>query len=272
MNIIKKSLELTNNNMPFVIITVVKKSGEGPFDVGKKMIVTKKGDFFGTVGGGAIEHDAVERSRQLILDKKSDLISYILNENEVIKDEGQVLPMACGGRATLYFEYVGTKEKVYLFGAGHVGQALANVLNTLDFKIVVVDDRKPVIDAFVGADEKHNVSFIDFIDNNGIDDDSYVIVCTPSHKYDYDVLNKVFSKGIKPKYIGMLCSVHKLKDYISKLKEKVTEPVDFTNFYSPIGLDIGGNSPEEIAISITSEMIAIKNGKDGHKHMRLDYD
>ncbi len=99
-------------------------------------------------------------------------------------------------------------------------------------------------------------------------EDSFVIVCTPSHKHDYNVINKVIEKKIKLQYIGMLCSPEKLNDYLGKTYDTFGKDVDLSNFYSPIGLDLGGGSPEEIAISISSEILAVSHSKEGHLHMR----
>ena len=143
------------------------------------------------------------------------------------------------------------------------------MLKTMNYFVTVIDHRELIIDAFSGADRKELMGFSEYLDKEGLKEDSYVIVCTPSHEYDYNVLHKVISLGLKPKYIGMLCSPLKLQDYLEKTYEAFGSHVDLTNFYSPIGLDIGGQSPEEIAKSITAEILAVQNGKAGHKHMRL---
>jgi len=250
-----------------ILATVVKKSGEGPVEVGKKMIVGTDGHAFGTVGGGALEFHAREKCREL-LDKKENLLEkYLLNEGEVITD-AKTLPMVCGGEVSIFYEYIGPDAYVYIFGAGHVGQATANILKTMNFHVTVIDERTPVYEAFKGADRKANTSFTEFIDNEGIEDGSFVLVCTPSHKNDYNVIYKVLELGLKPKYIGMLCSLPKLRDFLGKIYEKFGENVDLTNLYSPVGLDTGGGSPEEIAVSIAAEIMAVNNGKAGHMHMR----
>ena len=103
--------------------------------------------------------------------------------------------------------------------------------------------------------------FIEYLENHRIPDNRYVVVSTPSHTYDFDVLDKIFELGIKPKYFGMLCSKKKIGDYLKRLEEKYGK-VNLDNFYSPIGLPTGGDSPEEVAISIASEILSIYYGKD----------
>lgn len=267
MNMYQKIVEFTNKGIPLVTVSVTEKSGDGPVEVGKKMIVTATNEAFGTVGGGALEYNARELCKEILKEKRSMSKTYLLNEGKVI-DDAETLPMACGGKVTLFFEYNGPNEYIYIFGAGHVGQATTNILKTMNYHVTVVDEREEVINQFKGGDEVVLSSFTGFIEEKGLEENSFVIVCTPSHKHDYNVINKVIEKEIKLKYIGMLCSPQKLKDYLNIIYDKFGKNIDLDNFYSPIGLDIGGGSPEEIAISITSEILAVSHNKKGHFHMR----
>jgi xanthine dehydrogenase accessory factor len=253
-----------------ILVTAVKKEGSGPVEVGKKMICLEDNQAFGTVGGGALEYYAREKCKELLVKRENLLETYFLAENKVYHD-AKTLPMACGGKVTLFYEYLGPKESIYIFGAGHVGQALANVLKTMNFHLTVIDDRKEVIDKFQNADIKYQLPFGQFIDDLGIKKDSFVIVCTPNHKYDYHVINKIIELGLKPKYLGMLCSPEKLKEYLESTYERFGKDIDLSYFYSPIGLDLGGSTPEEIAISITSEILAVSHNKKNHLHMRSTY-
>lgn len=258
------------NGEACMMVTCVEKSGEGPLEVGKKMLVTESDKAYGTVGGGALEYAARNLCKTFIKQGTSELKKYVLMEGKIVPDT-ETLPMACGGSATFFFEYIGVKGYVYIFGAGHVGQALANVLNTMKYHLTVIDDREEVISVFSGADRSVHMPFAKFIKEEGIREGSYVIVCTPSHKYDYNVIHQVIEDQLKPRYIGMLCSKGKLNDYLSKTYATFGSDINLDNFYSPIGLDTGGGSPEEIAISIAAEMLAIGYNKKGHKHMRGDY-
>ena len=254
-----------------VLVTVTEKEGMGPADVGKKMLVTEDGEAFGTVGGGAIEFYAREKAKEIAKERKSFTEKYILQDREVypVNDE-KVLNMACGGKATLFYEYVGPKQYVYIFGAGHCGAALAKVLKPLGFHLTIIDDRQIVLDQLDdSADIKVCSGFADYIDKYGLRENSYVVVCTPSHQNDYHVLNKILAKNIKLAYFGMLCSRKKIADYLAKAYETYGKNIDLSNFYSPIGLDIGGNSPEEIAISISGEMLSVYYGKSElNAHLR----
>lgn len=249
------------------VVTAVKKEGSGPVDVGKKMLVLPDGKSFGTVGGGALELFAQKKAKEVIINKTSVLESYVLDEGKVIP-ESKTLPMVCGGLVTLFYEYIGPKANIYVFGAGHVGQALVNVVKTMNFHVTVIDERVEVIERFVGADIKVHEVFVDYIAKGFIKDGDFVIVCTPSHKYDYHVINKLLEMKIKPRYLGMLCSPDKIKAYLKSTYETFGKDIDLGFFYSPIGLDIGGGTPEEIAISISAEILSIIYEKTSLKNMR----
>ncbi len=267
----KKISELQSNGLDLVIVTVTEKEGMGPADVGKKMVVSENGDAFGTVGGGAIEFYAREKCKDVIKERKSFSEKYLLCGREVYVDKDEVvLPMACGGRATLFYEFVGPKQYVYIFGAGHCGAALARVLKPLNFYVTIIDERKVVVDQLDNsADKKVVMGFVDFIETYGLKDNSYIVVCTPSHTNDYHVLNKILEKKYHPAYFGMLCSRKKIDEYLEKAYATFGKDIDLVNFYSPIGLNIGGNSPEEIAISISSEMLSVYYNKSQlHSHLR----
>ena len=271
LDIYSKLQEVRNQGLDAVIVTVTEKEGMGPADVGKKMLVSEDNVAFGTVGGGAIEFYAREKCKEVLKTRQSFTEKYYLIDREVKVDDGSVvLPMACGGKATLFYEFLGPKQYVYIFGAGHCGAALARVLKPLGFFTTIIDERDYVINALDdAADVKVNEGFVEYIEKHGIPNDRYIVVCTPSHTNDYNVLNKILELKIKPKYFGMLCSKKNIADYLEKSYEVHGRDIDLSNFYSPIGLQTGGDSPEEVAISIAGEILSVFYGKeDINSHMR----
>ncbi len=271
IDIYEKLSEIKKEGKDAVIVTVTQKEGMGPADVGKKMIVTEGNIAFGTVGGGSIEYYAREKCKEVLKSRQSFSEKYVLFDREVKVDDGEVvIPMACGGRVTLFYEFVGPKQYVYIFGAGHCGAALARVLKPLGFYTTIIDERDYVVNALDdAANVKVNEGFVEYIEKHGIPNDRYIVVCTPSHTNDYNVLNKILELKIKPKYFGMLCSKKKIQDYLEKSYEVYGRDIDLSNFYSPIGLNTGGDSPEEVAISIAGEILSVFYGKeDINSHMR----
>ena len=269
VDIYSKLTELRNAGKDIVVVTVTEKEGMGPADVGKKMIVSEDGRAFGTVGGGAIEHYAIEKCKDILKNRQSFTEKYYMMDKEVKVEKDEVkLPMACGGKATLFYEFLGPKQYVYIFGAGHCGAALARILKPLGFYTTIIDSRKEIIDALDdSADVKVNEGFAEYLDKHRIPDNRFIVVSTPSHQYDYDVLDKILKLRIKPRYFGMLCSKKKICDYLERAYKEHGKDIDLENFYSPIGLPTGGDSPEEVAISIAGEILSIfydKVKENGH--------
>lgn len=272
-SLFEKIYHTRQQGQDMVLVTAIEKEGEGPVEVGKKMLVYEDGTSFGTVGGGALELFAQKKAQELFKTRRPVTEKYVLEQGKVVEN-AKTLPMICGGSVTFFYDFIGVKNHVHLFGAGHVGQALANVLKPLNFHITVIDDRPVILEAFTHADHKVLGPFIEHIDKGGVKPGHYVVVCTPSHRYDYHVLNRLLESKIDVGYMGMLCSPSKLKDYLAKTRDTFGQDINLSGFYSPIGLDIGGGSPEEIAISIAAELLAVHHGRTTIRHMRelLDAD
>ncbi|MCQ2815148.1 MAG: XdhC family protein [Bacilli bacterium] len=270
-NIFETLNKLSKQGKDVVLVTVTEKEGMGPADVGKKMLVDEDNNAIGTVGGGAIEFYAREKCKQVIKERKSFTEKYMLYGRDVYPEGDEIpLDMVCGGKVTLFYEFVGPKQHVYIFGAGHCGAALAKTLKPLGFHITIIEERESVINSLDDScDEKVNVGFVEYIEKYGLKPNAYLVVCTPSHTNDYHVLNKVLEIGYNPSYFGMLCSKKKIGEYMQKANEIYGNDLNLQNFYSPIGLDIGGNSPEEIAISIAGEMLSVYYKKEHlNSHLR----
>ncbi|MFK5883396.1 MAG: XdhC/CoxI family protein [Candidatus Izemoplasma sp.] len=264
-NVFEEMLKFKAKGESSVLVTVVNKQGDGPVELGKKMVVGQSGNAFGTVGGGALEYNAREKCKVLFETRESGLEKYLLNEGKVIEDT-KTLPMVCGGVVTLFYEYIGVKGNILIFGAGHVGQALTKILKTMNYHVKVIEDRPEVYEKMTGADIKIHKDYIKYLEEDEIPKDTFVVVCTAND--DYLVVDKMFTLGIRPKYYGMMCSPRKLTEFIDQTYDRYGKDFDLGNFYAPIGINIGGGSPEEIAISITAEILAITYDKEGNKHMR----
>ncbi len=267
LDIYDKIKETRKSGKQFMLITVVEKTGEGPQTAGAKMLITPNGKRHGTVGGGAIEQTAYEKALQLMSTKKSLLQKYDLTEN-CIHEDAQNTDMVCGGSVTLFYEYVNNLTHVYVFGAGHVGRAVIDFLKYLDYNITVIDHREGIFDNFNGAHETVSGKYNQLIKSLNIERGSFVLIATNSHKYDYEVLRCIYNSGYKPDYIGLLSSRKKYEGFLKQLKEDFKDQLDYSSLFAPVGLDIGGTMPHEIAVSIISEMQTVKYGKSDHNHMR----
>jgi xanthine dehydrogenase accessory factor len=168
--------------------------------------------------------------------------------------------MACGGSMTLFYEPVSSKRLLTIFGAGHVGRALARVAYEAGWSIRVVDDRDGIFDNsfFPKQTECVAAPYIDFIQNQQFSENDWLAIVTPKHSYDESVLRAVIAS--QAKYIGMMGSPKKVKEVMAKLNSDGIYENLLKKVYAPIGLNIGTETPSEIAIAIVGEMLALLHG------------
>ena len=251
-----------------VLVQVVDTKGHAPSQVGTKMIVFPDGEKMGTVGGGAIEYIALQKIKEILQTKKSVSIKYSLNKNEAILDEKET-GMICGGEATLFFEYIGYLPNLYIFGAGHIGKSLVYHLKNLNYKTLIIDCRENELDKIEDVQKICIEKYQDIFTSHSFKKNSFFVIVTHSHKYDFMILNQIYESELQPKYIGVIASISKAKEMKIQLLENVEKEIDLDILYSPIGLNTGGKSPSDIAISIISEIQAIYFGKEKHNHCRI---
>jgi xanthine dehydrogenase accessory factor len=177
--------------------------------------------------------------------------------------------MVCGGDAELYIEVFKSSAEVVIFGGGHIGLALSKFLDILGLGYRIFDDRKEfaAVERFPNAAEVRRIDYNDPVISSGADGlnigkKSYCVIVTHGHKGDKKVLKSLLKT--EAPYIGMIGSRNKVKAVMDMLKdEKVDVKAAAERVYTPIGLDIGGDSPEEISISILSEIFKVKNSGTG---------
>lgn len=264
MNIEKKILEFKESNLGYVLAIVVKKNGSVPGKVGFKMIVDSEGDAYGTVGGGAIEERAKKDAEELLASGESNLREYILSDKKKAeKSESNVIPMKCNGKVTLFYEVNKTADTIYIFGGGHVGNSLLKVLSGLPFSKVLIDNRAEYANetANPNANEIIHADYLQYAKEFEPRPNSYFVILTHGHKFDYDILKELLKKEQPIKYVGVIASKSKAGDMMEQLKTDLEGNYDESIIHSPIGLDIGGSSPGEIALAITAEIQAVKYEK-----------
>jgi len=256
--------EILKKGEAIVLVTVISVEGSSPAKAGFKMLVNEKGHLQGSVGGGNIEHDAIEKAKDMLRrGRKTYRENYNLTED---------LGMLCGGKAELFFEAFFPTRKIYIFGAGHVGEALANILKYGDFQIFCLDNRQEVVEKYKNND-KIKAKIFDYEKNEDyekleIDSHSFCVILTHKHSYDYDVMKNIYSLSGNPRYVGMIGSKLKVKANIDKFKNEMKD-IELKNLFAPIGLKIGGDSAFEIALSIAAEIQSVIYGKEVN-NMKLD--
>jgi xanthine dehydrogenase accessory factor len=242
-----------------VLATIVRATGSTPRTLGARMIIRADGSLLGTIGGGAFEALAAADARELLTQNAPAprLKRYAFTE------EGEdALGMACGGTAEVLFEAGGSGARLVIFGAGHVGLALARLAATVGFAPELVDDRREFCDAAreasVGSVWHCGADFATGVPP--LDADCFVAVVTRCHRTDRLALKQVLARPLR--YVGLIGSRRKKTVIFGELAgDDGVAPVDLERVHCPIGLPIGGETPEEIAVSIVAELLQIKHGK-----------
>jgi xanthine dehydrogenase accessory factor len=258
MEILRRCSELLEEGTNLTLVTVVKAGGGTPGKEGFKMILTDQNRLFGTVGGGAIEHQAVQDAKEVLSARKNRLETYDLEK----------IGMKCGGQVTLLYEYMQGQRGFMLFGGGHIGRALVPILESLRFRVTLFDSRPEVRD-ILSENTKRKIIIGDYSDiGAGIEilrGCDCCFIATHGHLHDFQVLKQVLQAKAEYRYIGLIGSRSKIRSTLQKLAAEGLEAPEY--LYAPVGLKIGGDTPAEIAVSIAAEVVAVLNGAQA-EHMR----
>ncbi|MDD3876149.1 MAG: XdhC family protein [Bacteroidales bacterium] len=245
-----KLLEAEQGEKQAVICIVTKIHGSAPGKPGMKMLVYEDGSITGTVGGGAIEKDVIDKALSMMQTSTPLYFSFNLKTD---------LNMDCGGGADVYIEPVNQKKKLYIFGGGHIGKALSEFAFTLGFDVIVIDEREGIFNDY--KNEKLlliNKHFTEVIHDIKFDKKSYFVIVTHKHIHDADILKLLCNKTSA--YLGMIGSRTKVEKIIKDLvdhnylTEEASKLID-----SPIGIKFKAITPNEIAISILAKLIDVRN-------------
>lgn len=239
------------------LVTIVATEGSTPQKAGARMLVRADGSQVGTIGGGCVEAEMARRARQALATGRAQLAGYDLTPEQAGEDG-----LVCGGRMQVFIEPIEGQPVLCLFGAGHVAQPLAHLAHLAGFRVEVLDDRP----RFANPErfpEAARVVVDDFTAGAGqltLGPNSYAVVVTRGHKGDGEALRAVLGRGLR--YVGLLGSRPKMVHVFQALLEQGLRPEDLERVHTPVGLDIGAQTPEEIAVSILAEMIAVRRGVD----------
>lgn len=237
--------------VPGVVATVVAVGGSTPRGVGAKMVVYEDGRTLGSVGGGAVEGAVIEMAARLAGSKDARLVSFDLDQDT---------DMACGGRMDILLEPVSAGPSVLVVGGGHVGQAVAMAARRAGFRVSVVDDRADMVteQRFPGVDHRLTGGVELLNDHLTVDDSTFVVVVTRGHRFDSEWVRSLLA--YRPRYIGMIGSEKKVAMTFDGLRADGVPEDAIAAIHAPIGLDIGAETPDEIAVSVVAEIIAVRHG------------
>ncbi|WP_027623918.1 XdhC family protein [Clostridium lundense] len=254
LDVMERVLKEMQENRTVALATITEVEGASPGKIGTMMGVFENGQTIGTVGGGNLEYVVINEALQCIKNAVSKEYEYRL-EN----DEGS-LHMECGGKVKVFIKTFMACNKLLIVGAGHVGQSIYKLGELLDFHITVFDDRKEFAseDNFPKANEIIVGDIKESLLKYPIDDNTYIIIVTRGHNFDEEALEAIIHS--KAKYIGMIGSKNKVKTIMNNLKNKGIAEEVLNRVYAPVGIKLGGDTPIEVAFSIMSEILLIKNG------------
>ncbi|SRR5579871_1323192 len=254
MDLFEEVIKLRRSGRRGALATIVHTNGSIPSYESSRMLVREDGSIAGTIGGGCVEAEVWAAAKEVMQAEAPRKMTFSLN-NEANYDNGLI----CGGTLEIFVEPILPQPVLYIFGGGHVSIALANAASTAGFAIGVIDDRESFAnrERFPMAQEIFT-DFEDSFEKIQPNASTYMVIVTRGHKDDMHVLRWAVSTS--PRYIGMIGSKRKVLSVYRALEKEGISLEKFANVHAPVGLDIGALTPEEIAISITAELIAVRRG------------
>ena len=241
---------------PAALVTIVATRGSTPQRAGAKMLVFADGRIVGTIGGGCYENDAFWKAKDAIGTRAPLLLRYELSD-----DFAQETGLICGGQMDVYIEPIEPSSELFIIGAGHVGFHLARVAHEAGFRVHVVDDREKFANAerFPTAAEVIVADIPSWVARGTIPPHGYAVIVTRGHTNDLEALRALAPRELR--YLGLIGSRAKVARIYDALTEDRMPAESLARVHAPIGLDIGAVTPQEIAVSILAELIAVKHGK-----------
>lgn len=248
MDVFAAAAEAWRTGRRAALCTVIGVGGSAPRSAGARMLVHEDGTIVGTIGGGAIEHRVMKAAVEAIAGRRPVRFAVHLTHD---------LGMCCGGRMEVYIEPLQGREPFVIFGAGHVAAATAPLLAALDFDVTVVDARDELATAerFPGC----TVLCVDPLataEELAGGDASFWLVTTHDHKLDQDLVEVLLPKPCA--WIGMIGSRAKVARFLVRYRAAGLDEALFRKLAAPVGLDIGAETPAEIAVSIAAEVVRVR--------------
>jgi len=236
-----------------VLATVVQVTGSAPQVPGAKLVVLADGRAAGTVGGGAFERRVLEEARSALDPASQPTRLLTLN---LTRDLG----MCCGGEMKVFLERVLGPERLVVFGGGHIGKALAEAAARVGFAVTVVDEREEWAaparfpQAREVVNEEPEVALPELL----LDEATFCVVVTHDHKLDQALVKSLL--GSRARFVGLVASRTKRNKFVARLRAQGLSEAELGRLRSPLGLALGAITPEEIALSIVAELVAVRRG------------
>jgi xanthine dehydrogenase accessory factor len=265
MDLFEEIVRMRKAGQRGALATIVHTNGSIPSYESSRMLVREDGSIAGTIGGGCVEAEVWAAAKDVMHSEQPRKMTFNLN-HEAAYDAGLI----CGGTLEVFVEPILPQPALYIFGGGHVSLGVARAASAAGFAVGVADDRQ----AFANAERfpmagqlyaTYEEAFTQIRPNAS----SYLLIVTRGHKDDMRVL--AWAVRTQARYIGMIGSKRKVLSVYKALEQEGYAAEEFERVHAPVGLDIGALSPEEIAVSITAELIAVRRNAQNppHKSVRL---
>jgi len=253
MDVYEELVRLRGLGQRCALATIVEVRGSIPSYESAKLLVREDGSMVGTIGGGCVEAEVWNAAREVMQTEQPRRLTFNLGQDAAY-DNGLI----CGGQLDVYVEPVLPIPHAFIFGAGHISKSLSKVATLAGFATVVVDNRENFAnrERFPEAAAVHAGEYEEVFPQLAINETSYVIIVTRGHRDDMRVLKLAISTPAR--YLAMIGSKRKVLNVIRELEKEGVERAALEKIHAPMGLDIGAISPEEIAISVAAEMIAVR--------------
>ena len=249
-------VQLRRAGLRAALATVIARKGSTPRKDAAKMLVYEDGRRTGTIGGGCAEAEVCREAMAAIAGSKPSLLKFDLTGDDA-EDGG----MICGGSMEVYVEPILPDPTLVIFGAGHVGRCVAEIAHMLGFRVHVVDDRIKYAnrERFPRADAVHVEGWDEAFKQIPVNDSTYLLIVTRGHQFDLVCLR--FALKSPARYIGLMGSARKVTLFFETLQKEGVDPAQFERVHAPVGIQIGSETPEEIAVSIAAQLISIRKQK-----------
>jgi len=257
MHLYDEIVRLRKLGQKCAIATIVQVNGSIPSFESAKILVREDGSFMGTVGGGCVEAEVWNAAREVIETEKPRHLSFSLGQDAAY-DEGLI----CGGQLNIFVEPIIPQPRAFIFGGGHVSKGISKIATLAGFSTSIIDNREAFAnkERFPEAEATYAQEYEEVFEQLPVNSTSYIIIVTRGHRDDMRVLR--WAVNTPAKYIAMIGSKRKTISVVHELEKEGFPREAFEKVFAPMGLEIGAELPEEIAISVVAEMIAVRRAPD----------
>ena len=258
MDIYDELVRLRGLGQKCALATIVEVNGSIPSFESAKMLVREDGSIVGTIGGGCVEAEVWNAAREVMESERPRSLRFSLGQDAAY-DNGLI----CGGQLNVFVEPVIPQPRAFIFGAGHVSKSISKIATIAGFSTVIVDNREQFANAerFPEADAIHAAEYEEVFPTLNVGSSSYMVIVTRGHRDDMRVLR--WAVTTEARYIAMIGSRRKTISVIKELEKEGLPRTAFERIYAPMGLEIGAITPEEIAVAVVAEMVAVRRAPSG---------